>query len=118
MTLSQMSVRECAKAMVRITSSLKEICNDSKVVDAIKGMGVNGKTLLDKFDALFDLLPLLMTDHLEAILSIVSAMTGKPANAVGDESMGELKADIQGFLDDEIVSFFTSFIKQAMNNET
>lgn len=117
MKLSEMSVQQGAKALVRVSASAKAIVRDDAIKQAIKDIGgAEKKTILDQSDVLFDMVPMLLESHFADLANIVSAMTGKTVQQVSEETTKELYEDIQEFMDDELVGFFSSSIRQAMKN--
>lgn len=106
MKLSEMNTAQLAKALCALTTPLENLCNDPKVMDALKVVskpeaGMSMATLVAR------VAPVLLGEHYDDVVKILSALTGKTVEAINAQPGLTTVQDVIACMDGEIMRFFT-----------
>ena len=116
MKLSEMDTRQMAEALCKLTEPIGNMVADKACTDAIASAlqrdqdGTIGEQLAHAAKAV---LPQLLGTHLDDLIAIAAALTGKTAEQVAAQRGTETIRDLMDCFDKELVGFFKSSARMA-----
>lgn len=116
MKISEMSTRQAAECLCKISAPLGRIGEDEAVIEQLKEFGEKAKgqavlTLVTGMASKF--VPLLLDTHYEDTVEILAAMTGKTAVEIGEQSVLVTLKDARESVDKDLIDFFTASVGSA-----
>ena len=109
MKLSEMNTAEMAKALCILAAPVGNICSDDKLLRSIADAGRAGETMGAKVAELLPkVIPSLLGDHFEDLVTILAALTGKTETAIRKQKGVETIRDIKECFDKDLLDFFKS----------
>lgn len=110
MKISQMSTKEAARALCRIAKPVETIGTDKEVSAYLKSLGEKkGETVFALIcEAVGKVVPLLLDRYYEEAVEILSALTGKDKEEIGQQPLIVTMKDARESIDQDLVDFFTS----------
>jgi hypothetical protein len=110
MKISQMGTREAARALCRIAKPVETIGNDKEMSAYLKSLGEKkGETVFALIcGAVGKVVPVLLDRHYDETAEILSALTGKDKEEIGQQPLIVTMRDARESIDQDLVDFFTS----------
>lgn len=111
MKLSEMDTRQMAEALCGLAEPFGNMAEDKAFTDGMadalrrKQEGTIGEQLSGAIKAM---LPLLLRDHLEDVIAVAAALTGKSREQVAKQRGMETIRDLMDCFDKDLVDFFRS----------
>lgn len=115
MKLSEMNTEQLAACLCKIAPALERIGMDdatNKAFAALSGKPEGGTRMQQLAHIVGALVPALLGDHFDDVVTIVSAMTGKTEDGVRAQNGFTTIRDVQGFFDEDFLGFFRSSAAQ------
>ena len=108
MRLSEMNTAQLADALLALAEPMSRIGQDPALNRALTDLGrLEGATVLEKASALFvPLATALLKTHREDALAALSALTGKPAEALAAQPGLQTIREARDCFDRELLGFF------------
>lgn len=116
MKLSEMDTRQMAEALCKLTEPIGNMVADKACTDALARalqrdqQGTIGEQLAH---AAKEVLPQLLGTHLDDLIAIAAALTGKTAEQVASQRGTETIRDMMDCFDRDLVDFFKSSARTA-----
>lgn len=107
MKLSEMSTRQAAQCMVNLAAPIGTLVKNPAVKEYMHKAANKEATIETLMDAFAELVPIFLRDHFDELAYIVSALTGKTPDEVGDQTVLETLTDVKSSIDGEFLRFFT-----------
>lgn len=110
MKLSEMNTDQMAKCMCELVEPAAEIMADEAVLKAIAGFAnTKDQSFLQMIgSAATALVPLLLKTHYTALVTVLSAMTGKSVAVIRKQKGLQTIKDVRECLDQDLIDFFRS----------
>lgn len=111
MKLSEMNTDQMAKCMCELVEPAAEIMADEAVSKAVADFFANAKdqSFLQMIGSVATaLVPLLLKTHYTALVTVLSAMTGKSVAAIRKQKGLQTIKDVRECLDQDLIDFFKS----------
>lgn len=110
MKLSEMNTDQMAKCMCELVEPAAEIMADEAVLKAIASFAnTKDQSFLQMIgSAATALVPLLLKTHYTALVTVLSAMTGKSAAVIRKQKGLQTIKDVRECLDQDLIDFFRS----------
>lgn len=111
MKLSEMDTRQMAEAMCKLAEPVGNLMSDKPFTERIaSALAKSGeKTVGEQLStAIKTVLPSLLNDHLEDVIAVASALTGKSAEKIAKQRGVETILDLRDCFDKELLDFFKS----------
>lgn len=111
MKLSEMNTDQMAKCMCELVEPAAEIMADEAVSKAVNDFFANVKdqSFLQMISsAVTGLVPLLLKTHYTALVTVLSAMTGKTVSVIRKQKGLQTIKDVRECLDQDLIDFFRS----------
>lgn len=110
MKLSEMNTDQMAKCMCELVEPAAEIMADEAVLNAVAGFAnTKDQSFLQMIgSAVTALVPLLLKTHYTALVTVLSAMTGKPVAVIRKQKGLQTIKDVRECLDQDLIDFFKS----------
>ena len=116
MKLSEMDTRQMAEAICKLTEPIGNMVADKACTDALALAlqldqdGTIGEQLAHAAKAV---LPQLLGPHLDDLIAVAAALTGKTAKQVAEQRGTETIRDLMDCFDKDLVDFFSSSARTA-----
>lgn len=110
MKLSEMNTDQMAKCMCELVEPAAEIMADEAVMKAVVELdNMKDQSFLQIISsAARVLVPLLLKTHYTALVTVLSAMTGKPVAVIRKQKGLQTIKDVRECLDQDLIDFFNS----------
>lgn len=110
MKLSEMNTDQMAKCMCELVEPAAEIMADEAVSKAVAGFdNTKDQSFLQMIgSAATALVPLLLKTHYTALVTVLSAMTGKTVAVIRKQKGLQTIKDVRECLDQDLIDFFKS----------
>lgn len=110
MKLSEMNTDQMAKCMCELVEPVAEIMADEAIMKAVVELdNTKDQSFLQIISsAATALVPLLLKTHYTALVTVLSAMTGKPVAVIRKQKGLQTIKDVRECLDQDLIDFFKS----------
>lgn len=116
MKLSEMTNEQATEAMLRLTGPIKNLCEDSDIVqfiDTVKSVDDNTPFYMLMGKMIPELVRLAFIKHKNDVYEVVGALLMVPAGEVADMKFGATVKELQDSYDDMLTSFFSRSVTQT-----
>ena len=109
MKLSEMNTAQLAKALCTLSAPVGRLVEDVELMRGIADAGKGKETMGEKLGALLPkVIPALLDKHFDDVVLILSALTGKTAEAIRKQNGFETIKDVRSCFDGDLLDFFKS----------
>ena len=118
MKLSEMNTQQLAACLCKIAPALERIGMDdgtNRAFAALTGKLEGGTRMQQLAQIVGALVPALMGEHFDDMVTIVAAMTGKTEEVVRAQNGFTTIRDVKSFFDEDFLDFFRSSAAQEQN---
>lgn len=119
MKLSEMDTRQMATALCQLADPIGNLMSDKKFTEGMAATlkKAEGATVGGQLSAAMKtMLPALLRDHLEDVIAIASALTGKSKGQVAKQRGMETIRDVMDCFDKDLLDFFKSSARSGRTN--
>jgi hypothetical protein len=114
MKLSEMNTVQLAAALCKMAKPVGDLMQDAELLRAIAQAGDGQETVGGKMGALASAaIPVLLEKHFDAVVLILSALTGKSEEQIRTQKGMETIRDVTEVMDMELLDFFASSASAA-----
>ena len=118
MKLSEMNTRDIAKTLCALTQPVSRIAKDESLNgvfgELARKMRDNPEmTVLEKAGELMGVVPVLLADHYEDTIHVISIMTGKTAKEIEEMNGMAMIDEMRKCIDKQFLDFFRSSAAMA-----
>lgn len=107
MKLSEMSTRKAAACMAELAAPIGTLMKSKAVQEYLDKAAKQKASIPMLADAIGVLLPVLLRDHYAETVKVLSILTGKTADEIGEQPVRITISDVNASFDGELIGFFT-----------
>lgn len=108
MKLSEMPTIQAAACMVDLAAPVEKIMSHPKVAEMLESRGKTTMSVIDFAKVIIQLVPVMMRDYYKDMVRVVAVLTNKSTEEINAQPIKETIADIRGFWDEDLKTFFSS----------